>query len=142
MDANLRRFSQNQHVGIKIVKGSRSSCRAVAHAELRNWSRWCWTGAWPHPLPYGLDPAQLREDEPTEAPPNADRALRVERIYQTLPLAEQRVLQAEYPRRHEYAVDSRKQLMRLASTAIGISEAYYAMALERAMTAIAKEFRW
>lgn len=20
-------------------------------AELRNWSAWCWSGAWPHPLP-------------------------------------------------------------------------------------------
>jgi len=20
-------------------------------AELRNWARWCWSGAWPHPLP-------------------------------------------------------------------------------------------
>lgn len=93
-------------------------------------------------MPYGLDPSQLREDEPTGAPPNTDRAQKVDRLYQTLPLLEQRVLQAEYPRRHEYAAETRKDLMRVASKAIGVSETYYAIALERSMVAIGKEFSW
>ena len=122
------------------MKKSNESLRDIGHHELCNWSCWCWTGAWPHPLPFGVDPAQLREDEPTGTPPQADRARRVDAIYQALPLVEQRVIQAEYPRRHEYAAGSRKDLMRIASAAIGIGEAYYALTVDRVKAQVGEEF--
>jgi len=124
-----------------LANDATDSLREIAHQELRNWSRWCWSGAWPHPLPYGIDPSQLREDEPTGAPPNVDRARRVDAIYQMLPLLEQRVVQAEYTRRHEYKAETRRDLMRMASAAVGITETYYAMTLDRVMAQIGREFR-
>lgn len=60
-------------------------------AELRNWARWCWSGAWPHPLPQNhaasaeghyLAPSDLGESpEPRQPAPNRHRAEIVHRVY-------------------------------------------------------------
>lgn len=64
-------------------------------AELRNWARWCWSGAWPHPIPPDhcasiehrwIDPSDLYKEapEPRPIPPNRQRAERVDRVYMDL----------------------------------------------------------
>lgn len=81
------------------------------HAELVNWSRWCWTGEWPHPLPAThcgsiesqyKPPASWIEDaedamrQPTIRP-NAQRAQIVQGVYDRLEGYGRLVLKSEYP---------------------------------------------
>jgi hypothetical protein len=77
------------------------------HHELLNWSRWCWLGPWPHPLPPNQcgsverDYARFRvsdsADEPQPVPPNEARALIVDGVWRGLPPTPRQVLRAEYP---------------------------------------------
>lgn len=81
--------------------------------ELNNWSRWCWRGAYPHPIPprqcASLEGGYSRfgEDTDSEAidkkpiPCNEINAKIVQGVYETLPYLPQQVLRAEYPQRSE-----------------------------------------
>ncbi len=147
---------------------SNESLRELGHHELCNWSRWCWTGAMPGPggmncaslerqyqTPnYELAPgeaylnkegnpvaADMIDDEPRPLPANHDRARVVDAIYQALPLIEQRILQAEYTRRHEFDAETRKGRMAEASAKLEISQVYYAAALGQAQVAVGRALR-
>ena len=61
-------------------------------AEFRNWARWCWSGAWPHPIPpdhaaslEGRYIAPIIEDadavQPRAPAPNRQRAEIVHRVF-------------------------------------------------------------
>ena len=81
------------------------------HHELLNWSRWCWLGAWPHPLPPSHCGSVERDytrfrvdgsaDDARPIPPNEPRALIVDDVWRDLPPAPRQVLRAEYPQYHE-----------------------------------------
>lgn len=83
----------------------------AVHEELLNWSRWCWQGAWPHPLPStqcgSLEsqyraPPDWNPDDPPEAPrirPNERNARKVQETWESLPEPQRLVLKAEYPGR-------------------------------------------
>ncbi|CUJ41644.1 hypothetical protein ACOTC8_30175 [Achromobacter xylosoxidans] len=120
-------------------------------AEVWNWSRWCWMGDWPHPDPNlkcgSIERGYLREadeeeedPEPKPIPVNIDRAQRVNRIYETLPLIEQRVIQAEFTRRHEYGEANARERRDMASAIIGIPPAYYQIALGLFKQKVKEEF--
>jgi len=82
------------------------------HLELINWSRFCWEGAYPHPLPPRhctsieyryINPSIYGKDD---APPphilaNAHHAMRVQNVFIALPDIQRLVLIAEYPKRME-----------------------------------------
>lgn len=61
------------------------------HHEFINWARWCWSGAWPHPIPPDhaaslegryLAPSDLGEPpEPRPIPPNRQRAEIVHSVF-------------------------------------------------------------
>ena len=81
------------------------------HSEMRNWARWCWMGAYPHPLPptsCGSAEGDYRSigenatDDARPIPPNETNALIVDRIWRGLPFSERLVVKIEYPARHEY----------------------------------------
>lgn len=85
-----------------------------AHAELCNWSAWCWQGQYPHPLPatecgsaegeYRSPPSWHDEDapEPPRIKPNSRNAEKVQALWESWPIASQarQVLKAEYPGRN------------------------------------------
>lgn len=81
------------------------------HMELLNWSRWCWSGAWPHPMPpnqcasfehnYKRTNEENTTDDARPIPPNVDRALIVDKVWRELPDMPRRALRAEYPQFHE-----------------------------------------
>lgn len=79
--------------------------------ELRNWARWCWSGAWPHPLPPDhcasiehryVAPSDLgaevdAEEVARRIPIVRDRAEIVHRVYrEQLTDRERRVLVVRY----------------------------------------------
>ena len=79
--------------------------------ELRNWSRWAWSGEWPHPLPQThaasaegryLPPSDLGDPAPPKAPkPLHERAQLVQTVYdQRMSQRERFVIAAEYPRKY------------------------------------------
>lgn len=122
--------------------------------ELWNWSRWCWQGAWPHPNPNVkcasaernyLAPTEERDDgeeeEPRPIPVNHDHARRVQAAYDGLVLVEQRVVQAEYPRRHEYAGLSASERMTKACRLLDIGPIYYKIALGMMKERVRREFK-
>jgi hypothetical protein len=151
------------------MKKSNESLREIGHQELCNWSRWCWTGAMPGPggmncaslerqyatphyeLAPGegyCKPGKGKEEFPPEAenelrplPVNHDRARAVDAIYQALPLIEQRIVQAEYTRRHEFDAETRKARMEEASAKLKISPVYFATALGQAQVAVGRALR-
>ncbi|TAL90923.1 MAG: hypothetical protein EPN62_00885 [Candidimonas sp.] len=141
----------------ETAEAAPSEFPAWVEMEMWNWSRWCWDGPWPHPLPstvcasmeHRYVPVHLGTDEPParKTPINHERALVVESVYKKLPLAEQRVLQAEYPRRHEYdEYNYRFELIRnvrakVAPRKIGITPFYYQLALERALNLVMRAFQ-
>ena len=79
------------------------------HLELVNWTRYCWQGSWPHPIPpdhctsiesrYLAPAGDTMNDEPPRPRPiiNAHRAMWVQDIYDGLPQMPKLVLRAEYP---------------------------------------------
>jgi len=73
--------------------------------EIQNWVRWCWSGAWPHPLPptqcasaerYYRAPSDLGEVESSPPPPHAAHAQIVQRAYDAMLPQEKFVMKAEY----------------------------------------------
>lgn len=82
------------------------------HVELVNWSRWCWSGAWPHPLPPStcgsIEAEHVRyrtentTDEARDPPPYAPHAEIVQATWERMDDKPKRVLLAEYPQRHKY----------------------------------------
>lgn len=81
------------------------------HEELVNWSRWCWRGAYPHPLPHTScgsierNYQRISEDGSAEnarpVSPNEAHARIVQAAWETMPRLPRQVLRAEYPQRHE-----------------------------------------
>lgn len=117
------------------------------HHELENWSRWCWQGKFPHPLPsqtcasfeknyrrHGEEEEQL-EDRPI--PANADRAKIVQTVWDSLSPRQQQVLRAEYPQRH---TSGRLHSMARAAKNLGMSADAYEAALCRAANSVKLAF--
>ena len=84
----------------------------IAHFELMNWSRFCWEGPYPHPLPpthcYSFEhnyiaPSDMgNDDKPVSRIfANAHNAMRVQNVFIMLPTTQRLVIRAEYPKRHE-----------------------------------------
>ncbi|WP_254241330.1 hypothetical protein [Achromobacter insolitus] len=67
--------------------------------------------------------------EPPRIPVNHERARQVHRLYEALPLVEQRVIQAEYTRRAEYGDLPAHLRQDKACRVIGIALPYYKVAL-------------
>lgn len=122
--------------------------------ELWNWSRWCWLGEWPHPNPNvkcasaernylapNEEDEEQEEDEPRPIPVNHDHARRVQAAYESLVLVEQRVVQAEYPRRHEYADMTVSQRVANACRLLDISPIYYKIALGNMKEQVRRAFK-
>ena len=121
----------------------------LAHFELINWSRYCWEGSFPHPLPPShcysfehnyLAPSDMsNEDAPKpRIPANEYNAKRVQKVFMALPTAQRLVLRAEYPMRH---VSSRKEFgMVGAARKLHISLCEYEYALHSAASKVMEEF--
>ena len=114
--------------------------------ELWNWSRWCWLGDWPQPDPNvkclgrtGLRAPAGPDDEPAPIPAYGPRAQGA-KLYDSLAHVEQRVLQAEYPRRHEYAGLTAGE--RITRPATGwTSPVYYKIALGHMKDQVRRAFQ-
>lgn len=119
--------------------------------ELWNWSRWCWTGEWPHPMPpqacgsveraYPSGQDREGDEPPRPIPVCVETARRVQILYDFLPLAEQRIMQEEFPRRHEYGDMKPHERQDAAARKIGISLAYYKVSLNHIKSLVWNEFR-
>lgn len=82
------------------------------HHELMNWSRWCWQGSYPHPLPpqtcasierqYVRFREENTTDEAKPIQPNESHALIVDGVWKALPTLPRMVMRAEYPQRSAY----------------------------------------
>lgn len=110
-------------------------------------------GAWPHPLPtQGCASAERHyrppasDDDHVPIKISVDRARLVDEVYQSLPLIEQQILQAEYPRRYEYdEFDYRGNLLRNVRTLavpkrLGIPKLYYQVTLHNALRQVMEMF--
>lgn len=118
----------------------------MAHQELLNWSRWCWQGPLPHPLPatqcgsgenqYRTPPDWNPEDEPTplRIRANEANARKVQSVYDGLSMDGRLVLKAEYPCRHE------RGSRQAAAGRIGISLSAYEHALQDAVNKVEAAF--
>ena len=94
------------------------------HKELLNWSRWCWLGPWPHPLPptscasaeraYRAPPECNDEVAGTPPPPpiqpNERNALRVQAVWDGLHDKPRLVLKAEYPAHEGPRIEAARRL--------------------------------
>ena len=110
----------------------------LMHAELMNWSRWCWSGPWPHPLPptqcgsvengYRAPPAWNPEDppEPPTIRPNDRNARVVQATWEKLEETVKQVLKAEYPGR---ATSGRSMGRHVAAAALRLTVTEYELAL-------------
>lgn len=116
------------------------------HEELLNWSRWCWQGEWPHPLPatqcgslesqYRCPPDWNPDDEPTpiKIRANERNAQKVQAVYERLTGDGRLVLKAEYPCRHE------RGTRQAAAARIGISLTAYEATLQDAVNQVGGAF--
>lgn len=117
--------------------------------ELWNWSRWCWLGDWPQPDPNVKCISAERayrapagpDDEPAPIPVHMDHARKVQKLYDSLAHVEQRVLQAEYPRRHEYAGLTAGERITRACDRLDISPVYYKIALGHMKDQVRRAFQ-
>lgn len=86
---------------------------SFVRAEIENWIAWCWAGESPEPREpsrcYSAErgwKAPDWESEPDDLPPkiifNAERAARVQVIFDHMPQLTRRVLQYEYTHRSRY----------------------------------------
>jgi hypothetical protein len=72
--------------------------------ELKNWSRWCNSGAMPHPYPFpgscldGLCVPELLTDAGEDLPPpiHEENAKKVQKVFDVAVFIERKVMQAEY----------------------------------------------
>lgn len=125
------------------------------HAQMWNWSAWCWDGPWPHPLPVITCASAERHyrprpgDEDRCAVPRViheDQARIVDGIYQSLPLVEQRIVQFEYPRRYEFdEFNYRGELLRNVRVQKGcrilrIKQMYYRLTLINTLNLVKQAF--
>lgn len=122
------------------------------HQELVNWSRWCWLGEWPHPLPptkcgsiesaYRA-PVDVNFDESQEPPlpptirPHDASARIVQAVYDKLPNANRLVLKAEYPARQD---SGRAEGRHVAARRLGVSLWAYESALDHACKRVEEAF--
>ena len=118
-------------------------------SELWNWSRWLWSGDWPHPIPPNvaasaegrfIDPSDLyREPRKPYIMPNRERAEVVQEAWQNrMSERERLVIAAEYPRRH---LDGRLRYGRAGvARRMRISLAMYETALRRAVRQVERAF--
>lgn len=117
----------------------------AVHEELLNWSRWCWAGEWPHPLPRthcGSLESQYRaldwnpDDAPPPLPirPNERNARRVQKVYDDLEGFGRLVLKSEYPCRRE------RGSRQLAAIRIGLSVSQYENWLQIAIDRVGAAF--
>lgn len=114
----------------------------AVHAEFENWSRACWSGSWPHPLPFNramsaegrfvpeagdvFDPP-----EPRPPKPNFERAEVVQRVFNDrLSHRERLVVIAEYPQRIRSG--RRDSGIERAARSLGLTARLYEDSLRRA----------
>lgn len=111
------------------------------HNELINWCRFCWDGPYPHPLPpshcYSVEhkyvaPSDLGEPEQARIIIRVKDALKVQAIYDAMPIEQKLVIRAEYPKRHE---SGRMEGRAAAARQLGIKTRQYD---ERLTAAIGK----
>lgn len=123
-----------------------------AHAEACNWSRWCWLGQYPHPLPptecgsaegdYRAPPSWMEETpDPPKIKPHAKSAEKVQALWESWPIASpaRQVLKAEYPGR-----DSSGRMeggREVAARRLGMTLRDYEMALAWASRQIEEAFK-
>jgi hypothetical protein len=121
----------------------------AVHEELVNWTRWCWSGEWPHPLPatqcgslesqYRAPPDWNPDDMP-EAPhirPNDRHARKVQVVYDDLAGPERAVLKAEYPGRH---TSGRNHGKHVAARRMGLTVDSYDLLLQSAVRRVEEAF--
>jgi hypothetical protein len=130
---------------MKIPKGDFRTYPEWVHQELMNWARWCWKGAYPHPLPptvcasieknYQRISDEGTVDDVKPVPPNEAHAKRVQAVWDALPRIGQQVLRAEYPQRFESgrAVDGRYAAARWLHMSLSEYESCLSMACYRVM---------
>lgn len=70
-----------------------------------------------------------------------DHARKVQKLYDSLAHVEQRVLQAEYPRRHEYAGLTAGERITRACDRLDISPVYYKIALGHMKDQVRRAFQ-
>lgn len=116
--------------------------------ELRNWSRWCWIGSYPHPLPprtcgslegdYIPPPWDGMDLIVRPPPPNEVNANLVDKVWRNLPENPKKVLRMEYPQRHlwEGAISGHRAAARL----VGLSYRKYMDVLVVAVDRVRKAF--
>ncbi len=134
-----------------MANSSRSVQRRVPdwlHHELLNWSRWCWLGPLPHPLPANRCGSAERdytrhrigeiEDAPPRILPNERNAERVDVVWRSLPPRPRQVLRAEYP---QYFESGRAEFGRVgAARRLGLRLVDYESALVVAIGRVADAF--
>ena len=118
-------------------------------SELKNWSRWCWLGPWPHPIPpnhcgsiegkyiHERNPENRVEDERRPIPVIEATAKLVDMVWRSLPENPKKALCAEYPRRMEWDDDGRASVSKAARFA-GIKRGQYLPALAVAVDRVRK----
>ena len=89
----------------------------------------------------GLPRAAGPDDEPAPIPVHMDHARKVQKLYDSLAHVEQRVLQAEYPRRHEYAGLTAGERITRACDRLDISPVYYKIALGHMKDQVRRAFQ-
>lgn len=105
-------------------------------AEIWNWCRHQWQG----PMPGNLVWYGPEDDRPEPPPVLVAHAERVHKVYEALPLVEQRVVQAEYTRRKEYGDMAAHERVAAASRKLDIPQAYYRIALGSFKKAVMRAF--
>lgn len=114
------------------------------HQELMNWSRWCWLGQWPHPLPatqcgsaegeYRAPPewdVEISELERTSRiRPNERQARIVQGAWEKLDGFPRLTLKAEYPG------NDHQGYRRDRATALGLTVQQYENNLQIAINAV------
>ena len=103
------------------------TCPKWLDEEMQNWARYCWLGAWPHPIPKRQcaslegNYSRFGEDSTTESvddapiPVHIDNAKKIQQIYDNMAAIHQMVLRAEYPQHREWSAtksDNRKAAAR------------------------------
>ena len=111
------------------------------HQELINWSRWCWEGETPVPIPQSTCASYEKHYRPTEweSDPddrgrtyvNQEMARHVDIIWRSLPTTSRLIIRAAYPQRHLYESNSE------ACKAVGIKIHQWEDELNRAAWMIA-----
>lgn len=120
------------------------------HQELLNWSRWCWQGDLPYPVPpttcasIEREYTRLREENTSNngvrVPPNDMHAQIVDSAWRSLPDLPRRVLRAEYPQRFEcgLAQHGRAYVAKRLGVKVDAYQAAMVVAVDRVRAALAE----